>query len=56
MQLGGVATVKYSGGAPAAGWTKLAADANGGVKTSESGTAYLVLDVDEAAETVAFVL
>ena len=36
--------------------TKLAADANGGVKTSESGTAYLVLDVDEAAETVAFVL
>ena len=38
VQLGGVATVKYSGGAPATGWTKLAADANGGVKTSESGT------------------
>lgn len=56
VQLGGVATVKYSGGAPAAGWTKLATDANGGVKTSESGTAYLVLDVDEAAETVTFVL
>lgn len=50
--LRGVVRVSYSGTAPAVGWTKLAADGNGGVKAdSESGREYLVLKVDKSAGT-----
>ena len=56
VALGGMVTAGYTGGAPALGWSGLAADGAGGVKTSESGREYLVVDVDTAAQTVTFVL
>ena len=55
VQLGGLAKVKYSGTAPAAGYAALAADGKGGVSApgeSESGSSYLVLAVDSAAKTL----
>ena len=70
VALGGLVTVPYSGTAPALGWSALAADGKGGVKTAGGGTAgsessaqtaengrkYLVADVDETGKTVTFVL
>ena len=56
VQLSGVVTVPYTDTVPAAGYTKLSADASGGVKSNESGREYLVLDADESAKTVTFVL
>lgn len=57
VQLGGVVTVPYTGGAPAVGYALLAANGSGGVKSvSTGGRSYLVLSVDTAAKTVTFVL
>lgn len=57
VQVGGFVSVAYSGTAPAVGWSSLAADGNGGVKTAASGgMAYLVTDVDTTAETVTIML
>ena len=56
VALGGAVTCAYSGTAPTAGWNKLSADGNGGVSVNSAGHDYLVLDVDEAAGKVAFVL
>lgn len=53
--LGGMVTVSYTGSAPALGWSGLNADGDG-VKADDSGRAYLVAAVDEAAKTVSFVL
>ena len=55
VQLGGLARVKYSGTAPAAGYAALTADGKGGVSVpgeSGSGSTYLVLAVDSTAKTV----
>ena len=52
VQLGGLASVKYSGTAPAVGYAELVADGSGGVSKpgeNQSGSSYLVLSVDSAA-------
>ena len=56
VALGGIVAATYSGSDPALGWTGLAADGTGGVKASEAGREYLVMEVDSTAKTVAFVL
>ena len=56
VALGGVVTVDYTGAAPALGWTALAADGNGGVKSASGGKNYLVIDVDASGSTVTFAL
>ncbi|MBQ2904786.1 MAG: hypothetical protein IJE48_10345 [Clostridia bacterium] len=55
VQLSGAVRSKYSGTAPAAGYSKLVSDGEG-VTASESGREYLVVAVDEAAETVTFII
>ena len=53
VQVGGFVTVSYTGTAPAVGWTALAADGEGGVKSvTTGGRAYLVADADTTAKTV----
>ena len=52
VQLGGLASGKYSGTAPAVGYAELVADGSGGVSKpgeNQSGSSYLVLSVDSAA-------
>ena len=52
VQLGGLASVKYSGTAPAVGFSELVADGLGGVSKpgdNQNGSSYLVLSVDSAA-------
>lgn len=56
VALGGMVTTPYTGTAPALGWSGLAADGSGGVKTADSGRKHLVADVDETGNTVTFVL
>ena len=56
VALGGMVTAGYTGEAPALGWTGLAADGTGGVKPSENGREFLVVDVDTSAKTVTFAL
>ena len=53
VQLGGLASVKYSGTAPAVGFSELVADGSGGVSKpgdNQNGSSYLVLSVDSAAD------
>ena len=53
VQLGGLASVKYSGTAPAVGYAELMADGSGGVSKpgeNQNGSSYLVLSVDSAAD------
>ena len=51
--MGGFVTVSYTGTAPDVGWTALAADGEGGVKSvTTGGRAYLVADADTTAKTV----
>ncbi len=52
VQLGGMATVGYSGTAPSAGFVKLAADGAGGVCASQNGESYLVVAVDSVGKTL----
>lgn len=56
VQVGGFLTVGYSGTAPALGWTSLAADGQGGVKSAENGRVYLVASVDTTAKAVTIML
>ena len=60
VALGGMVTAGYTvpaqGAAPALGWSGLAADGSGGVQASAGGRSCLVVDVDESAKTVTFVL
>ena len=52
VQLEGIVTVSYSDTAPAVGYSMLAGDGKGGVKTVTSGgISYLVLSVDTASGT-----
>jgi hypothetical protein len=55
VALGGLTTVPYTDTAPDLGWTKLAADGNGGVSAGQ-GRERLVVDVDTAGQTVTFAL
>jgi hypothetical protein len=57
VQMGGFATVGYTGTAPAAGWNKLAGDGSGKVKVdSANGKEVLVVKVDESDQTVVLYL
>ena len=56
-QLSGNCTVAYTGGAPALGYDMLAADASGGIKTTEAGgRTVLVTAVDSTAMTAEILL
>ena len=55
VQVCGFVTVKYSGTAPAVGWTALCADGSGGVKAG-GDRRMPVVDVDTAAKTVTILL
>ena len=56
VALGGMVTVGFTGSAPAIGWSGLSAAGEDGVKADEAGRSYLVVDVDESAGMVTFVL
>ena len=56
VQIHGFVTVPYTGSAPKCGYSKLSANAAGGVKADESGTAYLVAAVNTSGKTVTFEL
>ncbi len=57
VQLGGFATLSYSGTAPGLGWQSMAADGNGGVKAvSEDGRPCLVVSVDTTGHQVGLFL
>ncbi len=57
VALGGMVTAEYTGTAvPALGWAGLSADGTGGVKADSAGRTYLVVEVDDIAKTVTFVL
>ena len=56
---GGAVTVRCSGGAPGFGRVTMTADGEGGVTAAGSGdegTQCLVVDYDEAGETVTFIM
>ena len=56
-QLSGICTVAYTGGAPTLGYDMLAADASGGIKTTEAGgRTVLVTAVDSTAMTAEILL
>ncbi len=57
VQLTGYVKLKYTGTAPAVGYTQLAADGSGGVKTVGSGGKfYNVLEVDSVNASVGLLL
>ena len=56
VQTKGYVEMSYSGAAPAVGFGKLAADAAGGVKTAETGSEFLIVDVDTTNTVVGFIL
>lgn len=57
VQLSGICTVAYTGGAPTLGYDMLAADASGGIKTTEAGgRTVLVTAVDSTAMTAEILL
>ena len=56
VALSGIVTVAYSGTAPALGYAGLSANGSGGVKADPSGRQYLVIQRNETAKTVTFVL
>ena len=56
VQMGGFVTVPYSDTVPTLGYTGLAADGTGGVKTSAEGTKYWVVARDSNAKTVTILL
>lgn len=55
VQLSGTVKAAYSGSAPAVGYTKLSGDGDK-VNVSDSGREYLVVAVDETANTVTFIM
>ena len=52
VALGGMVTAGYTGEAPALGWTGLAADGTGGVKTAAEGVSATVVSVNEDGSAV----
>lgn len=57
-QMEGYVEVSYSGSAPGYGWTRLCADGNGGVKSTDDATRpfFRVISVDTKNKTVGFIL
>lgn len=49
VQLRGFVKLPYSGTAPNLGFSKLSADADGGIKADSTGREYLVVEVDTSA-------
>lgn len=57
VQVAGFVTVGYTGTVPAVGWSALAANGAGGVKSvSTGGRTLLVVDADTTAKTVTILL
>ena len=56
VQMEGFAELSFSGTAPGVGYVKLAADGSGGVKKSESGGEFLVVEVDTGNKVLGLVL
>jgi len=54
VSIHGFKVLSYTGTAPAYGWTRLAANGSGGVKTAETGMFCLVTAVDSASGKVSF--
>lgn len=52
----GFVTVSYTGAAPVAGFAKLSADGNGGVKADSAGAQYAVVSVDTNAGTATIII
>ena len=52
----GYTEATYSGTAPALGFAKLVADANGGVKSSEDGRDVIVITVDAENSKIGFIM
>ncbi len=55
VQLSGTVTMPYTGGAPEIGFSKLAGSGDK-VTASDNGREYLVVAVDETAQTVTFLM
>ena len=51
VQVGGMCKVNYAGAAPAIGWTGIAVDGTGKIKTAEDGVKCMVISVDAEAGT-----
>lgn len=49
VQLRGFIKLPYSGTAPDLGFSKLSADASGGIKADSAGREYLVVEIDASA-------
>ena len=56
VQTAGYIEFGYTGTAPAVGFVKLAANGAGGVKASETGGEFLVVDVDTVNKTLGLML
>lgn len=56
VQLRGFVKLPYSGTAPALGFSKLLADADGGIKADTSGREYLIVEVDTSAKAAGLFL
>ncbi len=56
VQYAGFVTLPYTGTAPSVGYATLVANGSGGVKTAQSGKAYLVTNVNTTAATVTVLL
>ena len=56
VQTHGYICCPYTGTAPAVGYSQLAADVNGKVKSAQTGREYLVLTVDTNAKTLGFIM
>lgn len=56
VQTHGYIRCPYTGTAPAVGYSQLTADANGKVKSAQTGREYLVLTVDTTAKTIGFIM
>ena len=56
VQVSGLVSVSYSGTAPTVGWTQLAADGKGGVKSASGGRTCLVADVNTTAKIMTIML
>lgn len=56
VQLTGYVELPFTGSQPNVGLISLVADGNGGVKVSDAGCEYLVVNVDTENKTVGFML
>ena len=56
VQVTGIVTLPYTGAAPATGYNNLVANGSGGAKLSTNGGRYLIVETDETAKTVTFLM